>query len=145
MPQLILHRKLTTVHEAGGWRCSIFIQLGVLTKITMAQVVHPDPARRGHVQLPLPLPPLHVPLDHELHHEQRLLRHCRRRRHVVLANLLVRIHFIFVMIRWTGLAPWEFEAPSPRGTHCFQGGLLFKAHRLCVSLNSRLYGLLPSS
>jgi len=24
---------------------------------------------------------------------------------------LVRIHFIIVMIRWTGLAPWEFEFP----------------------------------
>jgi len=24
-------------------------------------------------------------------------------------NLLVRNHFIIVMIRWTGLAPWEFE------------------------------------
>ena len=24
-------------------------------------------------------------------------------------NLLVRIHFIIVMIWWTGLAPWEFE------------------------------------
>ena len=23
----------------------------------------------------------------------------------------VRIHFIIVMIRWTGLAPWEFECP----------------------------------
>ena len=23
----------------------------------------------------------------------------------------VRIHFIIVMIRWTGLAPWEFEYP----------------------------------
>ena len=28
-------------------------------------------------------------------------------------NLLVRTHFIIVMIRWTGLAPWEFECPSP--------------------------------
>ena len=28
-------------------------------------------------------------------------------------NLLVRIHFIIVMIRWTGLAPWEFELPVP--------------------------------
>ena len=28
-------------------------------------------------------------------------------------NLLVRIHFIIVMIRWTGLAPWEFESPFP--------------------------------
>ena len=24
-------------------------------------------------------------------------------------NLLVRIHFIIVVIRWTGLAPWEFD------------------------------------
>ena len=28
-------------------------------------------------------------------------------------NLLVRIHFIIVMIRWTGLAPWELEFPLP--------------------------------
>ena len=26
-------------------------------------------------------------------------------------NLLVRIHFIIVTIKWTGLAPWEFEFP----------------------------------
>ena len=26
-----------------------------------------------------------------------------------LDNLLVRIHLIFEMIKWTGLAPWEFE------------------------------------
>jgi hypothetical protein len=24
-------------------------------------------------------------------------------------NLLFRIYFIIVMIRWTGLAPWDFE------------------------------------
>ena len=29
-------------------------------------------------------------------------------------NLLVRIHFIIVMIRWTGLVPWEFEFPFSR-------------------------------
>ena len=28
-------------------------------------------------------------------------------------NLLVRIPFIIVMIRWTGLAPWAFEFPFP--------------------------------
>jgi len=28
-------------------------------------------------------------------------------------NLLVRIHFIIVMIRWTGLAQWWFEFPFP--------------------------------
>ena len=28
-------------------------------------------------------------------------------------NLLVQIHVIIVMIRWTGLAPWEFESPFP--------------------------------
>ena len=32
-------------------------------------------------------------------------------REFVIDNLLVRIHFIIVMIRWTGLAPWEFEFP----------------------------------
>ena len=28
-------------------------------------------------------------------------------------NLLVRIHCIIVMIKWTGLASWEFEFPFP--------------------------------
>ena len=28
-------------------------------------------------------------------------------------NLLVRIHLIIVMIRWTGLVSWEFEFPFP--------------------------------
>ena len=28
-------------------------------------------------------------------------------------NLLVRIHLIIVMIRWTGLAPWDCELPVP--------------------------------
>ena len=32
-------------------------------------------------------------------------------------NLLVRIHCIIVMIRWTGLAPWEFEFPFPGAVH----------------------------
>ena len=31
-------------------------------------------------------------------------------------NLLVRIHFIVEMIRWTGLAPWELEFSFP-GSH----------------------------
>ena len=29
-------------------------------------------------------------------------------------NLLLRIHLIIVMIRWTGLAPWEFEFPASK-------------------------------
>ena len=32
-------------------------------------------------------------------------------REFFLDNPLVRIHFVVVMIRWTGLAPWEFEFP----------------------------------
>ena len=32
-------------------------------------------------------------------------------RQFFIENLLVRIHFIIVMIRWTGLAPWDFEFP----------------------------------
>ena len=34
-------------------------------------------------------------------------------REFVIDNLLVRNHFIIVMIRWTGLAPCEFEFPFP--------------------------------
>ena len=34
-------------------------------------------------------------------------------REFFIGNLLVRIHFIIVMIRLTGLAPWEFEFPFP--------------------------------
>ena len=35
-------------------------------------------------------------------------------REFLIGNLLVRIHFIIVMIRWTGLAPLEFESPFSR-------------------------------
>ena len=35
------------------------------------------------------------------------------KREFFIDNLLVRIHFIIVMIRWTGLAPWAFEFPFP--------------------------------
>jgi len=34
-------------------------------------------------------------------------------REFFIDNLLVRIHMIIVMIRWTGLAPWEFEFHFP--------------------------------
>ena len=34
-------------------------------------------------------------------------------REFFIDNPLVRIHFIIVMIRWTGLALWEFESPFP--------------------------------
>jgi len=37
----------------------------------------------------------------------------RVQREVFIDNLLVRIHFIIAMIRWTGLAPWGFEFPFP--------------------------------
>ena len=37
----------------------------------------------------------------------------RTQRVFFIDNLLVRVHFIIVMIRWTGLAPWEFEFPFP--------------------------------
>ena len=34
-------------------------------------------------------------------------------REFFIDNLQVRIQFSIVMIRWTGLAPWEFEFPFP--------------------------------
>jgi len=42
-------------------------------------------------------------------------RECERE--FFIANLLVRIHVIIVMIRWTGLVPWEFEFPFPGSPH----------------------------
>ena len=42
-------------------------------------------------------------------------------REFFIDNLLVRIHFIIVMIRWTGLAPWEFEFPFPGSRQCHLG------------------------
>ena len=36
-------------------------------------------------------------------------------REFFIDNLLVRIHYVIVMIKWTGLAPWEFELPSTGG------------------------------
>ena len=36
-----------------------------------------------------------------------------REREFFIDNLLVRIRFIIAMIRWTGLAPWDFEFPFP--------------------------------
>ena len=38
-------------------------------------------------------------------------------REFFIENLLVRIHFIIVMIRRTGLAPWEFEFPFQVALH----------------------------
>ena len=37
----------------------------------------------------------------------------RREREFFLDNLLVRIHLIIVMTRWTGPVPWEFELSFP--------------------------------
>ena len=34
-------------------------------------------------------------------------------REFFIDNLLVRIYFIIVMIRWTGLAQWDFDFPFP--------------------------------
>jgi len=36
-----------------------------------------------------------------------------RGREFFIDNVLVQIHFIIVMITWTGLASWEFEFPFP--------------------------------
>ena len=41
----------------------------------------------------------------------------RRERDFFIDNLLVRIHFIIVMIGWTGLAPWELEFAFREALH----------------------------
>ena len=44
-----------------------------------------------------------------------MLSTCPERERIFIDNLLVRNHFIIVMIRWTGLAPWGFDAPAHPG------------------------------
>ena len=36
-----------------------------------------------------------------------------REKEFFIDNILVRVHFIIVMIRWTGLASWECKFPFP--------------------------------
>ena len=50
---------------------------------------------------------------HGLKYVLRLLPNACEVREFFIDNLLVRIHFTIVIIRWTGLAPWEFEFPFP--------------------------------
>ena len=38
---------------------------------------------------------------------------CIPEREYFIDNLLVRLHFSIVIVRWTGLAPWNFEFPVP--------------------------------
>jgi len=55
-------------------------------------------------------------------------------RELFIDNLLVRIHFIIVMIRWTGVAPWEFEFPFPGSlTSTFRFALRCRAKSAQVS------------
>ena len=46
--------------------------------------------------------------------------HAAEAREFCIDDLLVRIHLIIVMMRWTGLAPREFEFPFPTGV---EGGV----------------------
>ena len=62
---------------------------------------HPVVGRRRVARPPSTKRPLPLPFVHAAERE------------FFIDNLLVRIHLIIVMIRWTGLAPWEFEFPFP--------------------------------
>ena len=61
-------------------------------------------------------------------------------REFFIDNLLVRIHFIIVMIRWTGLAPWEFEFPFPpsQETWICENGLLRREGESFVDPDEKL-------
>ena len=49
-----------------------------------------------------------------------------REREFFMEILLVQIHFIIVMMRWTGFAPWEFEFPFPDS---FTSSFLFRVEK----------------
>ena len=60
-------------------------------------------------------------------------------REFFIDNLLVRMHFIIVMIRWTGLAPWEFEFPWPVRVASVRGvGALLKVLLFFITLEPRV-------
>jgi len=65
----------------------------------------------------------------------------RRKRELFIDNLLVRVHFIILMIRWTGLAPYKFEFPFPgslTSTFLLGGELTIRPHGAEYRLN--VYG-----
>ena len=75
------------------------------------------------------LPKLTVEYPHEGPCEEGM-----EERELFIDNLLVRIHFIIVMIRCTGLAPWEFE-------FFFSGSLTSGLWFRVSGLGSRFRGL----
>jgi len=66
----------------------------------------------------------------------------RLEREFCIDNLLVRIHYMYiiVMIKWTGLAPWEFEFPFPgslNSTFVEPSGYVEQAQRELVTTSGR--------
>jgi len=63
--------------------------------------------------------------------------HTVAEREFLIDNLLVRIHFIIVMIGWTGLAPWEFELPfSGSLTSTFSHGSILRKAGIVITPES---------
>ena len=58
-------------------------------------------------------------------------------------NLLVRINFIIVTIRWTGLVPWDFGFPFPGSltSTCLATSIISAGHPLNLHQGSAGYGL----
>jgi len=57
-------------------------------------------------------------------------RGAEREREFYIDSLLVRIHFIIVMIRWSGLAPWEWGADLEAEEHVGDLGVPLPRPRL---------------
>ena len=62
-------------------------------------------------------------------------------------NLLVRIHFIIVMIRWTGLAPLEFEFPFSGSltSICLARFTQWPTNHRCPSQNAHTTTIIPGT
>jgi len=63
-------------------------------------------------------------------------------REFFIDSLLIRIHFIIVMIRWTGLAPWEFDFPLPitpqQAPHVDDGGTAIDEGNITEAMRARV-------
>jgi len=102
-----LHVLVNLNGYTNGGRCasrSLHLENPPYTRYPTPHTLHPSPTTLqptpetrpvGSTQQSARLPSRHL--------------RSRREREFFIDNLLIRIHFIIVMIRWTGLAPWEFE------------------------------------
>ena len=113
------------------------------------------PSIQNDVSLPSPPVQNHMSRPSFLYKFMYRVHPARTEREFFIENLLVRIHLLIEMSRWTGHAPWEFEFPfsgsltstflDPSTNSCACSSCLFKI--MCwvhpPRINSCIVSILP--